>query len=165
MLEKQTIVVSLHDGSAVVIDIVMSERSKSGDIVWQRSGSIEDAITETNLDVASWMNIEHSQLPDVAFQSAWVVDGGRVVVDMGKARDIHRAKIRRARAPILAELDIAYQRADEVGRHDIKSDLAARKAALRDCTDDPLIEAATTPEQLKKVWPISLRAVAKPAAE
>lgn len=162
MLETQTVVLSLRDGSAVVLDVVMRERSKSGDIVWQRSGSIEDAIAETKLDAVSWMNVERSQLPEASFQSAWVVDGSRVVVDMAKARDIHRAKIRRARAPLLAELDVAYQRSDEVGNDDIKSDIAARKAALRDCTEDSLIEAATTPEQLKKVWPDALTLAAAP---
>lgn len=162
MLETQTVVLSLRDGSAVVLDVVMRERSKSGETIWQRSGSIEDAIAETKLDPVSWMNVERSQLPDASFQSAWVVDGGLIVVDMGKARDIHRAKIRRARAPLLAELDVAYQRADEFGNDGVKSDIAARKAALRDCTRDPLIEAAATPEQLKQVWPEALKLAMTP---
>jgi hypothetical protein len=34
-----------------------------------------------------------------------------------------------------------------------KADVSRAKQALRDVTDDPEIEAATTPEALKAVWP------------
>ncbi len=73
--------------------------------------------------------------------------------DMGKAREIWRDKIRQARARILQALDIEYQRADEVGDTDRKRAIVATKQALRDATDDPRIEAAQTPEELKAVWP------------
>lgn len=80
-----------------------------------------------------------------------------VTVDMAKARDIQRERIREMRAPVLAELDTAYQRADERGDTEAKANIASRKQALRDATEDPAIEAAQTPEELKAVIPDALK--------
>jgi hypothetical protein len=76
-----------------------------------------------------------------------------VTVDMTKAREIWRNKIREARAEKLKALDVQYQRADEEGDADAKAAVVAKKKALRDAPADPAIDAATTVEELKKVWP------------
>lgn len=80
-----------------------------------------------------------------------------ITISMVKAREIQRDRIRAMRAPVLAELDIAYQRADEQGDSEAKADIAARKQALRDATKDPAIDAAKTPEELKAVIPGALK--------
>lgn len=72
-----------------------------------------------------------------------------IFVDMNKARDIHRGALRAAREPILAELDVAYQRADEMGDTAAKAAIAKEKQRLRDVTNDPRIDSAQTPEELK----------------
>lgn len=95
--------------------------------------------------------IDSEQVPtDRTFRSAWqkCPDKGVLTVDMDKARDAWRTKIRLARAPKLAALDIEYQRADELGDLIAKQAIAARKQVLRDATHDPRIEAAITPEDL-----------------
>ena len=74
-----------------------------------------------------------------------------ISVDMNKARAIHRDRMREARAPKLAALDVAFQRAIEDGTD--TSSIVAQKQALRDMTTDPSIEAAQTPDELKLVWP------------
>jgi len=74
-----------------------------------------------------------------------------ITINMAKARDIHRAKMREARAPILAALDVQFQRALESNAD--TSAIVAKKQALRDVTSDPAIEAAQTTDQLKAVWP------------
>jgi hypothetical protein len=74
-----------------------------------------------------------------------------ITINMAKARDIHRAKMRAARDPLFAALDIAYQRATETGAD--TAEIVAKKQALRDVTIDPAIEAAQTIEALKAVWP------------
>jgi hypothetical protein len=106
--------------------------------------------------------VEGSTLPqrreDREFRSAWRFDGGRLTIPIGPARDAWRDRMRRARAPLLAALDIEYQRADERGDANAKRDIAARKQALRDVPADPAIDAAKTPEQLKAVWPACLGA-------
>jgi hypothetical protein len=93
---------------------------------------------------------------DRTFRDAWALQGGRVDVDMPKAREIHRGFIRSQRAPLLEKLDIEYQRADERGDLEAKAAIAARKQALRDATADPAIDAAVTPEELKAVIPAAI---------
>jgi hypothetical protein len=94
---------------------------------------------------------KESDVPsDRTFRNAWK---GDLSVDMGKARDIWKDKMRAVRAPKLAALDTEYMRADETGDAQAKSAVAAQKQELRDVTADPGIEAAQTPQDLKAVWP------------
>lgn len=72
-------------------------------------------------------------------------------VDMAKAPNIWRDKLRADRQPILDRLDVEYQRADEAGDTVWKSDVASRKQALRDAPQDPRIDSAATPEELKLI--------------
>jgi hypothetical protein len=94
--------------------------------------------------------------PDRSYRDAWTYDGAAISHDMGKAREIHRNKIRAARAPLFAVLDIEYQRADETGDKAAKAAIAARKVSLRDATRDPQIDAANTIDALKQAWPKAL---------
>ncbi len=93
---------------------------------------------------------------DRSYRDAWDFDGEKFVIDMPAAREIHRNKLREARRPLLAALDIEYQRADEAGDVMKKQQIAAQKRTLRDVPADPAIEAAQTPEELKAVWPVVL---------
>lgn len=95
---------------------------------------------------------------DSDFRDAWKDTPGRNKpdVDMPKARDIHRDRLRAIRAPLLEDLDNQYMRADEAGNAALKAEIAGKKTALRNVTDDPAIDAAKTPEQLKAVWPAAL---------
>lgn len=76
-----------------------------------------------------------------------------VTVDMTKAKEIWRNKIREARTAKFKTLDEQYMRADETGDTEAKAAVVAKKNVLRDAPNDPAIDAATTPEELKKVWP------------
>jgi hypothetical protein len=76
-----------------------------------------------------------------------------VTVDMTKAKEIWRNKIRIARTEKFKELDTQYQRADEDGNAEAKASVVAAKKVLRDAPADPAIDAAITVEELKKVWP------------
>ena len=74
-----------------------------------------------------------------------------ITIDMDKAKDIWRAKIRSARDALFAPLDVKFQRALETGA-DTKA-IVAQKQALRDAPDDPRIAAAATLDDLKAIWP------------
>lgn len=101
---------------------------------------------------------DRSEIPaDRTFRSAWEDKGVAIDVNMPKAREIHRNRLRDMRAPKLAQLDVDYQRADERGDAAEKQSIAQRKQALRDVTADPAIDAAATPEELKAVLPAALR--------
>lgn len=96
---------------------------------------------------------DDSELPERDFRNAWKDENGGIVIDMPKAREIHKDHMRECRCPLLQDLDVQYQRADEKGEAELKKQIAQRKQALRDVTKDPAIEAADTPEELKRVWP------------
>jgi hypothetical protein len=59
--------------------------------------------------------------------------------------------IRAERAPKLEALDVEFMRAVEAGDAEKQAEIAAKKQALRDATDNPAITAATTPGELIEV--------------
>ena len=71
-------------------------------------------------------------------------------VDMAKAREIHKTKIRAAREPLLAALDIEFQKALETSAS--TTDIIAKKQALRDAPADSGIAAASDEAALKAQW-------------
>ena len=71
-------------------------------------------------------------------------------IDMAKTREIHKANIRDARTPKLAELDIEFQKALETGAS--TTDIVAKKQALRDAPADSDIAAASDTDALKAQW-------------
>ena len=86
---------------------------------------------------------------DNYFRDAWKHDNGVVSVDMVKAVEVHKEKLRHRRADKLAKLDVDYMKADELGDNSSKAAIRNKKQALRDITSHPDITNATTPEQLK----------------
>ncbi len=80
-------------------------------------------------------------------------------INTSKAREIHKEHIRTARAPKLAEQDIAFQRALESGESTVG--IVSTKQALRDATDlgDITIDTVgvtSVTNQLKASWDTSL---------
>lgn len=101
--------------------------------------------------------VEADSLPaDSDFFDAWTVAGAAVMVDMPAARDIWRDKMRAARAPKLAALDVEFMRAVERGDATAQAEIATQKQALRDVTAAPAIDAAATTAALRAVWPAIL---------
>ncbi len=70
--------------------------------------------------------------------------------DMAKAREIHKTKIRAARTPKLAELDIEFQKAQETSAD--TSSIIAKKQALRDEPANSAIADASDEAALKAQW-------------
>lgn len=106
----------------------------------------------------SWKLIRRDELiADRTFRDAWTVSGGEIVCDVARAMDIWKNKMRAARAPKLAALDVEYQRADEAGDAVAKTAIAARKKELRDVTAHPSLTGAKTPDEIKAVWPDCLK--------
>jgi len=80
-----------------------------------------------------------------------------IKVNMDKAVEIKKDMIRAERAPKLEALDVAFMRAVEAGDTAKQAEIAAKKQALRDATDDPAITTAQTPEELKAAVPAALQ--------
>lgn len=71
-------------------------------------------------------------------------------IDMAKAREIHKTKIRTAREPLLVALDIEFQKALETSSS--TTDIVSKKQALRDAPADSGIAAASDEAALKAQW-------------
>jgi hypothetical protein len=108
--------------------------------------TIEQAMLGLPVNADKVHVVDASAIPqDRYFRDAWRLGDGCIEHDMEKCKSLHRNKIRAARAPKLAALDVEQLR----GR-----DVEAQKQVLRDATSDPRIDAATTPDELKAVWPL-----------
>ena len=77
-----------------------------------------------------------------------------IKTDMAKAKEIHKEKIRIARAPKLIELDVEFQRALETGAS--TTDIVAKKQALRDAPANSNITSANSEAELKAQWDTSI---------
>lgn len=70
-----------------------------------------------------------------------------ITINLDKAKDITKDRLRVERKPLLEAQDVAFQRALESGAD--TTAIVAEKQRLRDITD--LADAATTPEELKQI--------------
>lgn len=88
------------------------------------------------------------------FREGWEANAetGVISVNMARAKDIWRDKIRAARVEPLAALDTAYMKALETGAD--TSSIITQKQALRDAPALASIDAATTPAELTAIQPI-----------
>ena len=73
-----------------------------------------------------------------------------ITTDMAKAKEIHKTNIREARTPLLAALDIEFQKALETGAD--TSTIVAKKQALRDAPAASGISTAASTDDLKAQW-------------
>lgn len=103
----------------------------------------------TGYKAVRWEEI--TEYPPRLYRNAYELGDKQAVVNMEKARNLHRDELRIARKPMLEELDVAYVRADETGDAAQKASIASDKTVLRDVTEDPRIEAAQTPEELAQL--------------
>lgn len=155
--ETTAILITRTDGRIRIMQFVTKGALNAAGEVFEREATAEAIEAEISkagfTDTVSWRVIDPSEIPDDrTFRDAWI-DAGKIDVDMPKARAIHRQSLRDMRAPLLAALDVAYQRADEMDDAAEKARVAAKKQALRDVTSDPAIEAAKTPDELKSALP------------
>jgi hypothetical protein len=72
-----------------------------------------------------------------------------ITINMNKAKEITKARLRQERGPLLTIQDVAFQRALEIGAD--TTAIVAEKQRLRDITQ--LADAATTLDELKAITP------------
>ena len=71
-----------------------------------------------------------------------------ITIDISKAKDVWKNKIRLARKPALEKLDVNYMRANESGSD--TTSIVADKQTLRDLPSQ--VDTATTTDEIKTVW-------------
>ena len=93
--------------------------------------------------------VQDSELPqaDNDFFNAWELANGAVTVNLAKAKEITKERLRAERAPLLAAQDVLFQRAQESGAD--TTAIVAEKNRLRDVT--ALADACTTTQQLREL--------------
>ena len=96
------------------------------------------------------------------FSDAWALSEDEnhnqiVVIDVEKAKEVWKRRMREARAPILTKLDAEYFRAMEEGSATKQKSIAAQKKLLRDVTALPELLNATSVEEIEAVWPDYLK--------
>jgi len=86
---------------------------------------------------------------DRTFRNAWVLDTNNdVEINIAKAKDVWKNKIREARKPALEKLDVDYTKAVEAGSS--TTSIVTDKNTLRDLPDQ--VDTATTTDEIKAVW-------------
>jgi hypothetical protein len=70
-----------------------------------------------------------------------------IIIDIDKAKDITKDRLRQEREPLLLAQDVAFQRALESNAD--TSSIVAEKQRLRDITT--LVDTANTVEELKEI--------------
>jgi len=71
-----------------------------------------------------------------------------ITIDISKAKDIWKDKIRVARKPALEKLDVDFMKANESGED--TTSIVADKQTLRDLPSE--VDTATTTDEIQDVW-------------
>lgn len=151
MVEQVKLSIILTDDSVVVMSFITEDYSGISREASEENINLE--IAKAGFSVKSWRFIKDEELiEDRTYRNAWRDTGEKLHVHMPSARELHKNYLRKARVGLLSDLDTEYLKADERGDQFAKIDISKRKQTLRDITKHPGIEAAETPEELKKIW-------------
>ena len=89
------------------------------------------------------------------FREAWEgVESTEVTINMDKAKDIMRDRIRIGRKSVLLDLDTKFMKALETGAD--TTAIVSEKQTLRDLTQSDTLVNATTPTELEAAYPDTL---------
>ena len=93
--------------------------------------------------------VERDSLPNEYndFYDAWEMDATSVTVNLNKAKELTKTRLRFEREPLLQSQDVLFQRAQENGTD--TTAIVAEKNRLRDIT--LLADEATTLEELRNI--------------
>ncbi len=110
--------------------------------------------TFIKIGVTKYDSADYEIPAERTFRDGWEAnsDTGVISVNISKAKDIWRDKIRQARVKPLEDLDTAYMKALETSAD--TTQIIADKQALRDAPALSSIDAASTLDELVAIQPI-----------
>ena len=76
-------------------------------------------------------------------------------INLEKALEIHKTKIREKRESVFKDLDIQFMKALEQGNTTLSAEIGTKKQALRDITDIDISNVSTL-DELKQIWDVEL---------
>lgn len=105
------------------------------------------------LKAVGWHRCTHDDFPveHHDFRDAWTIKDGKVVVDIDRARQVTRQRLRAERGAIMARNDVESLRAMEAKDEKKLAAILAEKQRLRDITKHPAIDKAKTLDDLRGV--------------
>jgi len=129
--------------------VIIFTNSNGGVSVCVPTGELDINAVKAKDTPSTSIIVQDSELPqaDNDFFDAWELANGVVTVNLDKAKEITKARLRAERAPLLAAQDVLYMRAVETGAD--TAAIVAEKQRLRDVT--ALADACTTTEELRAV--------------
>lgn len=133
------IVAHLNDGKGLISTPVILIEESNLNPAEQIVESIPSSLNPT-------VFADRATFPDQKYINAWTLNNGVIGIDIVKARDILRDRIRAVRLAKLSALDIEFQRALETGAD--TSDIVSKKQVLRDAPANPAIDLANTTAEL-----------------
>ena len=127
--------------------VIIFTNSNGGVSVCIPTGELDIHAVKAKDTPSTSIIVQDSELPqtDNDFFNAWELANGVVTVNLDKAKEITKARLRAQREPLLAAQDVLFQRAQETGGD--TSAIVAEKQRLRDVTG--LVDACTTTAQLR----------------
>jgi len=129
------------------MQVIIFENSNGGVSVCIPTGELDINAVKAKDTPSTSIIVPESELPqaDNDFFNAWELADGVVTVNLDKAKEITKARLRAQREPLLAAQDVLFQRALE--ENTSTAAIVAEKQRLRDVTG--LVDACTTTAQLR----------------
>lgn len=104
-----------------------------------------------------WLGSKDSRPQDTHFRDSWISENGAVKVCMNRAKVQHMKNVRSERAKKFIEMGFPYKLNEDLEAAIVPQETRDKLQALRDIPQTFDLSAATTPEELKALWPDELK--------
>ena len=139
---------------------VIVQQNKEGKVLIttvSADSTLERVLNSLPEDIVAFIADSEDLPSDATFFDAWEVEDKEVVVNLTKAKEIWKNKIRQARKPILEKLDVEYIKALENEDSRKVKEVVSLKKELRDITDSKELSKAKSAKDIKSFWPSILQ--------
>lgn len=128
-------------------NVIIFSNSNGGVSVCIPTGELDIQAVKAKDTPSTSIIVQDSELPqaDNDFFNAWELANGVVTVNLDKAKEITKARLRAQREPLLAAQDVLYMRAMEA-QADVSA-IVAEKQRLRDVTS--LVDGCASTAELR----------------
>jgi hypothetical protein len=129
------------------MQVIIHENDNGGVSVTVPTGELSIEAVKTKDTPSGSIIVDSDTLPnsDNDFFDAWQLSGSTVSVNISKAKEITKKRLRAEREPLLAAQDVLFQRALETSAD--TTAIVAEKQRLRDITTQ--VDSATTTAELR----------------
>ena len=127
--------------------VIIFTNSNGGVSVCIPTGELPIEVVKAKDTPSHSIIVQESELPeaDNDFFNAWELADGVVTVNLDKAKELTKARLRQEREPLLAAQDVLYMRAIEANAD--TTAIVAEKQRLRDITSG--VDVCTTTAELR----------------